>query len=123
MRVLLTFCLLTSSVLGFGQDADTTKTILTFEEAVKIGLTRNVILNQQKNQLIAVEAQRLNSFGNFIPNVNISGGWQHQSGNQQNSTSGDLEDIDTDQVNAQLNTGVTLFNGGRNVNTLFQSNK
>jgi outer membrane protein len=124
MKRVFTICLVSITMTVFGQAADTTtKTVLTFEEAVKIGLKRNVALNQQKNQLIATQAQRLNSYGNFIPNVSISGGWTHQSGNQQNSTSGDLEDIDTDYINGGLNANVSVFNGGRTINTLFQSNK
>ncbi len=42
-------------------------TKLTFEEAVTIGLQRNVILNQQKNQMEATHAQKLNAVGNYFP--------------------------------------------------------
>jgi outer membrane protein len=96
--------------------------ILTFEDAVKIGLKKNVTLNQQKNQLMVNEAQKLNSMGNFLPNVNISANYNHQSGQQQNTTSGNLEDIQTDYFGGQLNASLTLFNGMRNFTSLSQTN-
>lgn len=94
---------------------------LTFQEAVKIGLEKNVTLNQQKNQLTSTQAQRLGGYGNFLPNFNITGAFQRQEGQQQNTTSGDLEDLTTDYFGAQLNANLTVFNGLRNVNTLFQT--
>lgn len=95
---------------------------LSFEEAVKIGLQRNVILNQQKNQLVGTQAQRLSSYGNFMPNLNIQGSFQRQEGQQQNTTTGNLEDLTTDFFNSQVNANLTLFNGLRNINTLAQTN-
>ncbi len=95
---------------------------LTFEESVKIGLKKNVALNQQKNQLIVNQEQRLNSYGNFLPNLNITGNYNHQSGQQPNSTTGDLEDLETDYIGAQFNASVPIFSGLRNINSLSQSN-
>ena len=97
-------------------------TKLTFEEAVTIGLERNVILNQQKNQLEATQAQKLNAMGNYMPNLNITGAVQRQEGQQANTTNGNLEDLTTDYVGAQFNANFTVFNGFRNYNTLTQSN-
>lgn len=97
-------------------------TKLTFEEAVSIGLQRNVILNQQKNQLEANQAQKLNSIGNYLPNLNITGAVQRQEGQQSNTTNGSLENLTTDYVGAQFNSNLTVFNGLRNYNSLAQSN-
>lgn len=97
-------------------------TKLTFEEAVAIGLERNVILNQQKNQLEANQAQKLNAMGNYMPNLSITGGVQRQEGQQANTTNGNLENLTTDYVGGQFNTAFTVFNGLRNYNTLAQSN-
>jgi outer membrane protein len=93
---------------------------LTFEEAVKIGLKRNVLLNQQKNQLEVNQAQKLNAVGTFIPGLNIGGYYQHQDGQQPNTISGDLEDISTDGTGAQLNANLIIFNGLGRLNTLRQ---
>jgi outer membrane protein len=47
---------------------------------------------------------------------------QRQEGQQANTTNGNLEDLTTDYVGAQFNSGITLFNGFRNYNTLAQAN-
>jgi len=98
------------------------KTILTFDEAVKIGLRKNVDLNQQKNQLVANQAQKLGAYGNFLPNLNLTGNFTHQEGQQQNTTSGNLEDLSTDYLGGQFNVNLNLFNGLRNINNLSAAN-
>ncbi|MBK7651329.1 MAG: TolC family protein [Flammeovirgaceae bacterium] len=118
-RVLLVLIII--SPIGFLWAQNST-TKLTFEEAVAIGLQRNVILNQQKNQLEATQAQKLSALGNYMPNLNVTGSMQRQEGQQANSTNGNLEDLTTDYVGAQFNAGLTVFNGFRNYNTLSQSN-
>ncbi len=115
--VTLIFILLNGGIIW----AQNAVTKLTFEEAVSIGLERNVILNQRKNQLAANQAQKLNAVGNYFPNLNISGGTQRKEGQQQNTTNGNLESITTDYVYAQLNAGVTVFNGFSNYNSLVQA--
>lgn len=95
---------------------------LTFEEAVKIGLERNVALNQQKNQLELNQVQKLAGFGNLLPSINLGGVFQRQAGQQPNTTTGDLEDLKTNYIGAQLNGNLTLFNGLRGINSLGQAN-
>jgi len=95
---------------------------LSFEEAVKIGLERNVLLNQQKNQLLGAQANKMNAVGNFLPNFNINGGWQHQVGQQQSAATGDLENVASDYMNANFNAGVNIFNGFRAINFMAQTN-
>jgi len=116
----LTFLLVVISTISLRAQVQVTK--LTFEEAVAIGLQRNVILNQQKNQLEATQAQKLNAIGNYMPNLNITGQAQRQEGQQANTTNGNLEDLTTDYLGAQINAGLTVFNGFRNYNNLTQSN-
>jgi len=118
-RVLVVFILISLIHLTWAQNPVTK---LTFEEAVVIGLERNVMLNQQKNQLGANQAQKLNAMGNYMPNLNITGAVQRQEGQQANTTNGNLEDLTTDYIGAQFNTNLTVFNGFRNYNTLTQSN-
>lgn len=115
IRNLLLGYFLMSIISGSAQDK------LTFEEAVQIGLKRNVTLNQQKNQLIVNQAQKLNSYGNLMPNLNITSMYQHQSGQQPNTTNGDLEDLETDYFGAQLNANLTIFNGLRVWKTVTQA--
>lgn len=115
--------LIAISVLSFTYSwAQNPATKLTFEEAVKIGLERNVFLKQQKNQLENNQAQKLAAVGNYMPNLSISGVLQRQEGQQANTTNGNLENLTTDYIGGQLNSGVTLFNGLRNYNNLSQAN-
>jgi outer membrane protein len=118
-RVLLVlWCVAVYGITG----AQNTPTKLTFEEAVTIGLQRNVILNQQKNQLAATHAQKLNAIGNYFPNLNLTGTTQRTNGQQQTTNGGDLENLTTDYMGAQLNANFTIFNGLRNYNTISQAN-
>jgi outer membrane protein len=117
-RILIGFFILLNGFSGRTQ----TITNLTFEEAVKIGLERNVLLNQQKNQLVFNQAQKLNGIGNFFPSVNVTSTYQHQAGQQQNTTSGNLEDLSTDYFGSQINGNFTVFNGFRVINTMEQAN-
>jgi outer membrane protein len=118
-RVLIALIIVSPIGLAWAQNPVTK---LTFEEAVVIGLQRNVVLNQQKNQLEANQAQKLNAMGNYMPNLNITGALQRQEGQQANTTNGNLENLTTDYVGAQINSNFTVFNGFRNYNTLTQSN-
>ena len=120
MKISLTVLVITLIVTLARAQNPITK--MTFEEAVSIGLERNMVLNQQKNQLEANQAQKLNAIGNYLPNLNITGGAQRQEGQQPNTTNGNLEDLTTDYLGGQLNAGLTVFNGLRNLSLLAQSN-
>ena len=115
-RVILSLIICSIFVAASAQDQAPGK--LTFEQAVKIGLKNNVTLNTQKNQLIVNQAQKLNAIGTFIPGLNAQGYYQHQAGQQPNTTTGNLEDIDTDYVQYQLNANLTIFNGLGRFNNL-----
>jgi outer membrane protein len=113
-----------ASIICIGLHAqDKTPAKLTFEEAVKIGLERNVTLNTQKNLLEVNQAQKLNAIGNFIPGLNVTGNMNHQDGQQQNQGTGELEDLKTDYAGYQLNANFILFNGLGRFNTLKSSEK
>src|SRR5918993_203708 len=114
MKYLVIVFLSCAASIGFAQNVATDEppaAKLSFEEAVKIGLEKNVLLNQSKNTLESNEAQRLNAVGTLTPSLNIGGNYQHQKGNQQNTTSGELEDLVTDYAGLQLNANLVIFNG------------
>ena len=94
---------------------------LTFEEAVKIGLERNVTLKQQKNQLELNQVQKMAGYANFLPSINATSRFLRQSGQQPSAQTGDLIDLKTNNFNASLNGNLTLFNGFRTVNTIGQA--
>src|SRR6188768_1780615 len=117
------FSVLASSVLLTSWAQEPASSKLTFEDAVRIGLEKNVTLNTQKNQLEATQAFKLSSVGNFIPNLNVTGNLNHQSGQQQNQGTGELEDLNTDYAGYQINASYTIFNGLGRLNGLMSASK
>jgi outer membrane protein len=95
---------------------------LSFEEAVQIGLQRNVTLNTQKNLLMTAQANKVNAIANFGPNANANGGWSRTGGQQPNATTGDLQNIVSDRFNLNLNAGLNIFQGFRAINFMAQTN-
>lgn len=97
-------------------------TQLTFQEAIKIGMERNVLLNQQKNQLVASQVQKESGYVALLPSLSLNARYQRQEGRQPNADGGELIDVSTNQLNASLNANMNLFNGLRGVNAIGQAN-
>src|SRR5690349_4095326 len=116
------FSVLASSLLvtSWAQEAPSK---LTFEDAVRIGLEKNVTLNTQKNQLEATQAFKLSSVGGYLPNVSLNGNAEQKIGQQQNQGTGELEDLNTDYAGFQINASYTIFNGLGRLNGLMSANK
>ena len=91
---------------------------LTYAEAVKIALKNNVSLNQQKNFLISSQVQRNAAVASFLPNLFIQGSAQHTEGQQPNPDGGELMDLSVDNVNANIQSSITIFNGLSRINSL-----
>lgn len=94
---------------------------LTYKEAVRIALKNNIGLNQQKNNLLARQVQKNQSVNAFWPYLSVQGTASHTDGQQPNPDGGELLDLSVDNVNASIQTGVTLFNGFNRINTLRQA--
>ena len=94
---------------------------LTYNEAVKIALERNVNLNQQKNLLFSREVSKNAAIANLGPNLFINGGGSRNIGQQQNPENGDLENLTVDQFGANLTAQITVFNGFNRINQLQSS--
>ncbi len=95
---------------------------LTFNEAVKIAMEKNVTLNTQKNQLFSNQARKLQGYANYLPNLNAQGFAQRTDGLQIDPTTGQGGNITSDYVQANVNANYTLFNGLNRINTLKQNN-
>ena len=95
---------------------------ITFEEAIKIGVERNVLLKQQQNQLIVNQTQKSSSYGAFLPSVNLTATFQRQEGQQPNTLDGGLSDLKTNYFGSQFNGNLMLFNGLRAINSVGQAN-
>lgn len=100
------------------QEQDTFR--LTYREAVRIALQNNLTLNQQKNNLIVRQVQKNQSIAAFLPSLSIQSSARHTDGQQPNPDGGELLDLSVDNVDANIQAGVVLFNGFNRINTLSQ---
>jgi outer membrane protein len=107
------------SILSAQQSADTV--VLTYREAVRIALKNNLELNQQKNNLLARQVQKNQSITAFLPSVSVQGSAAHTEGQQPNPDGGELMDLSVDNVNANLQASMMLFNGFNRIHTLNQT--
>ena len=94
---------------------------LTFKEAVKIGLEKNLNLNQQENFLISAQVNKTSGLLAMAPNVNISGNAGRNDGNSFNQQQGQVVNGVIDFFGANANAGLPLFNGLSNFNTYRQA--
>ncbi len=94
---------------------------LNFKEAVKIGLDRNLSLNQEKNNLVTSSITKTSSLLQLTPAVNIIGNAGRNDGNSFNQQQGAVVNGILDFVGANINASMPLFNGLNNLNTYRQS--
>ena len=97
---------------------DATVSKLTYKEAVKIALEKNVNLNQQKNLLYSRQVSRNAAIAALGPNLFINGGGSRNIGQQPNPENGNLENLTIDNFGTSINAQVTIFNGLSRVNLL-----
>lgn len=112
--------LLLAALTGYGQDA-VQPAVLTYEEAIKIGLKNNINLNQQKNLLFSREVARNAAIANMGPNLFAQGQVFTNQGQQPNPENGDLQNLTVTNASASLNANLVLFNGLSRLNTLHQN--
>lgn len=95
---------------------------LTFREAVRTGLERNIILQQQKNQATAAVAVRQSALLQMAPAVSASGSTGAFSGNSFNQQQGEVINGRISFVNGSIGAGIPVFNGLSQVNRFRQAN-
>lgn len=115
--LILIFCI-SVVTMGFGQDEVRT---LTFKEAVKIGLDKNLTLNQQENLLISSQVNKTAGMLSMGPSVNISGNAGRQDGNSFNQQQGEVVNGVVDFFGANANANMPLFNGLNSFNAYRQA--
>lgn len=94
---------------------------LTFKEAVKIGLDKNLTLNQERNNLATSAAQKTSGLLQLTPQVNLTGNLGRNDGNSFNQQQGAVVNGILDFVGANINASMPLFNGLNNLNQYRQS--
>lgn len=95
--------------------------VFTFEEAVKIALRNSVLLNQQKNNIDALQAQRLSNVVGLGPTVNFQSSATQINGNTFNQQQGKVINGTFDQLSGSLNANLNIFSGLSQINKVKQS--
>ena len=118
LRVLFSIVLLGSASMLHAQDS---LTKLTFKEAVKLGLQNNVTLNQQRNNLLQAQSQKLFRIGQMGPQVSVNGSVGITNGNNFIQNTGEVVNATVDGASASLSASLPLFNGMSVINNARQA--
>ena len=94
----------------------------TLEMSVKRAIDENISIKQSELDYVDSEINRKNAVGNFIPNINIGSSHSWNVGLNQNITTGLLENITTQFSSMNLNLGVDIYNGLKNIKQLHLAN-
>jgi outer membrane protein len=91
---------------------------LSYKEAVSIALENNVPLQQQRNNLSGIQANRSASYGSLAPDISAYGqGWRND-GNLFIEQEARVINTTSDNIYGQLNADLLLFNGLSLINTI-----
>ena len=116
MKKNLLFIFLIISSFSFSQEK------WTLEMCVKRAIDENISIKQSELDYVDAEISRKNAIGNFIPNVNIGSSHSWNVGLNQNITTGLLENITTQFSSMNLNLGIDVYNGLKNIKQLHLAN-
>ena len=94
----------------------------TLEMCVKRAIDENISIKQSELDYVDSEIDKKNAIGNFIPNINIGSNHSWNVGLNQNITTGLLENITTQFSSMNLNLGVDVYNGLKNIKQLHLAN-
>ena len=94
----------------------------TLEMCVKRAIDENISIKQSELDYVDAEISRKNAIGNFIPNVNVGSSHSWNVGLNQNITTGLLENITTQFSSMNLNLGIDVYNGLKNIKQLHIAN-
>ena len=119
-RILLVGLVIVQSLASVAQQQTDSLTVLTFEEAVKIGLMNSVTLNQQKNQLEFNQILKTSSIASLAPSVSINGTASRFDGNSFDQQQGRAVNGVRDNLSVSIDAQMNLFNGFRSINILKQ---
>lgn len=93
----------------------------TLVECVNYALENNITIKQNKLNVAINEENLVSSKGNFLPNLNASTGGNLNFGSGFDPVSQDRVSTSTYGGSFGLNSGITVFNGYRNLNTYKQA--
>ncbi|HTH56053.1 MAG TPA: TolC family protein [Cyclobacteriaceae bacterium] len=90
---------------------------LTFEEAVKIGLEKNVNLNTQRNTLYGNQALKTGSLAAYLPSITAGAGTSYYVGPGTDPNNGNFITQHSYSTNGSLTANLILFQGFARINT------
>lgn len=125
MRIILILILITSfSFSNFAQEE------LTLNKAIKIALNKNSSLLKSENGLESYKSSVLDSYGNFLPSLGVSGSWDWSRTDRKGAgtitVNGNVLNIgpsseESRSYQLSASSNLTLFDGLSNFATLSQS--
>lgn len=103
------------------QPSDQQPSNLTFKEAVKIGLERNLTLNQQENLLVSSKVAKTSGLLSMGPTVSINGNAGRNDGNSFIQQEGRVVNGVSDFAGASIDARMPLFRGLNSLQTYRQT--
>lgn len=112
--LLAIFTLLVSSGISHAQSVQR----ITLQDAIRISLENNYQLKQAENNLALAESGIKSEYADFLPSLNGSLRGSRNTGNQFNNNTGEFINNTIYGFNAGISTGITVFGGFENINSL-----
>jgi len=91
---------------------------ITLQEAIDIALENNITLRQAENNMLLQNAGVTSAQMDFLPNLNFGLNGSRNTGRQFVQETLSYDDLTTLSSGASINSGVTIFDGLRNINNL-----
>jgi len=118
-RSLWGMLLLVCGLPAFGQAQQIQR--ITFEEALRLALRRNLAIQQAANERERSEVGLASARSNFLPDLNLSVGASRDYGRNFVLDEGRLVNQITHYFNSSISANLNLFNGFRDLNSVAQA--
>lgn len=118
MKIKYIIFLLISSIIYAQSD----KNILSLQDAVDLAIEKNINIKQSELNLKNSELNRSDAIGNFLPSIGVSANHQWNIGRGVNVTTNIIEEITTQFSSGNINIGLPVYSGSRNVYQLHRAN-
>ncbi len=118
MKIKYIIFLLISSIIYAQSD----KNILSLQDAVDLAIEKNINIKQSELNLKNSELNRSDAIGNFLPSIGASANHQWNIGRGVNVTTNIIEEITTQFSSGNINIGLPVYSGSRNVYQLHRAN-
>ncbi len=96
--------------------------IITLQDAVDLAIEKNINIKQSELNLKNSELNKSDAIGNFLPSVSASANHQWNIGTGTNVTTNIIEEITTQFSSGNINIGLPVYNGSRNIYQLHRAN-